>query len=150
MQDRIQLGDRDPRIEGIGIGAREPMATTAQQPVTGPGITLKIPGFEQVVQPQQHRKIDVSRCVLPSGKPCPPAVQPGLSQGFPCRLLQPRMHRRNQRIGVIEETNGLKVQIEIRRSGRPNTDGVHAGVTQTEEIVEDDGMHGVTQLEQTL
>ena len=60
------------------------------------------------------------------------------------------MHRLDQRIGIHQPSNGLEMQIQIRRSSRPDADGVHPGVTQTEEIVEDDGMQRITQLQQTL
>ena len=60
------------------------------------------------------------------------------------------MHRLDQSIGLVQPINGLEVQIQIRRASRTNADGVHPGVTQTEEIVEDNGMQWVTQLQQTL
>lgn len=37
--------------EGIGVGTCEPMASTAQQSVSGSGIALEIPGLQEVMQP---------------------------------------------------------------------------------------------------
>ena len=64
------------RHPGHRHGPGKPMATIAEQAVPCLGITLEIPGFEQVVQPEQNGKVELSGRVVPSRQPRAPAAAP--------------------------------------------------------------------------
>mgnify|MGYP003345889357 CR=1 FL=1 len=94
---------RDKAIEGIGVASGKPVAAMAQQAIAGAAERFEIPGLQQAVQPQQHRQVDLPGGVLPGGQPQLPAGQPVGPQGLQPRLLQPRLDRWQQRIGLGQQ-----------------------------------------------
>ena len=52
----LKIADTDVCLKCISVGASEPMPSLPEQAVAGLGITLKIPGLHEVVQPKKHWK----------------------------------------------------------------------------------------------
>ena len=124
------------------------MAAVAQQAITGLGKALEIPSLQQGVQPQQHRQIDIAGGVLPARQALLPALHPGLAQALSESLLQALLNRAQQLRRLIQELQGLQMQIKIAGARSTNADGVNARIAEAKEIVEHDRVQGLTKLEQ--
>ena len=107
----LLVGDHDQRMQGLRIFCehRDPRAlplllpllaapcpivrmsavyALAHQAIARLGIALEIPSDQQIVQPQQHRQVDLSRGIGPLRQPLLPGGQPGLAQPLTKRASQ--------------------------------------------------------------
>ena len=141
-QDLAQFILRDRCVQGIGIGPGEPVAALAEQPVTGLGVTLQVPGFQKVVQPEQDGNVDLTWRLTPVGQALTPAAQPVFAEGVSCCLAEASMHRFDQRRGIGQVLEGLQMEVEIRGTSRTDADGVHPGSLRQNRSLKTIGCNG--------
>ena len=141
-------------LKTIGIRPGEPMAALAHQAIARLGIALEIPSDQQIVQPQQHRQVDLPRGIHPLGQTLLPGRQPGLTQcpskrpcqRLPAGLLQPFHDLRHQAAGPSQQGRSLEMGIQIFRTGCPHADRVNPWGGEAKQVVENDGMQRRAQI----
>ena len=125
-QGRKELRFGHVSLEGISIGTWEPMTALTKQPVTRFGIALQIPGFQKVVQPEQDRKVDLTRCVSPGRQPNGPGGQPLVTQSLGRSATQAGQNSWQQFVGIGKQVDCFKVQVDVRGIRGANADRVNA------------------------
>ena len=148
LQHRQELCFAHLPIEGIGVLPGEPVTPVAEQAVAVAAVALHVPGRQEVVEPEQHGQVDVARRLLPGGQALVPGGQPGSPEGVHAGPLQPLQDRWQHRGGLLQEGNGLHVELQIPGAGGPHAEGVHRRVAEAEEIIHHDRMMRHAELDQ--